>query len=374
MRAPLILSLVLTFGCQAGPAGPAQDAGIADAAPRRARTVSALTVQPQRFVERLALTAKLEAPSDVTLSAQGSGTVKTLAALGATVTKGQVVATLDAAVPKAAIAQTNAAIAQAQAQLSLARENHRRQKPLAHKKIISAMEFQRIEAQLAQAKASLQQARAGRRVATTQLDFTQVIAPFEGVVEQRIVESGEQVNPGQPMLRIVDTRTVEVVAGVPERFATEIRAGLAVEVHFNAYGVKPRQATVTFVGHTIDARNRTFTIKAELPNPDGLLKPQMIATVQLARGHVDQALVVPQTAVLRDERGPNVILAVPDPLGFTAQQVRVTLGPASGNEVVISTGIKAGDRVITMGQQSLSTGDPLDLAQPAGAAAKPAVP
>lgn len=366
MRALFIslLALATLVACQppGGAEGeaPAADGGV-DAAPRRARTVSAKTIRPQRFVEKLELTAKLEAPNDVTLSAQGAGTVKEIVELGATVSKKQVVARLDASVSNAAVAQADAAIAQAQAQLALAQENHRRQKPLAEKGIISALEFQSIEARLNQARAGLKQARAGRRAARTQVDFTRVIAPSAGVVEQRFVEAGEQLNPGQPVLRIVDTRVVEVVAGVPERFATEVRPGVDLEVGFNAYGVPDHQAKVTFVGRTIDPRSRTFTIKAELPNPKGLLKPEMIAKVRLTRSAVVGALVVPQTAVLRDERGASVVLAVDGKDGLEAKRTRVELGVASGNEVVVSKGIGPGAKVVIMGQQGLSTGDAIKL-------------
>ncbi len=359
--------------CQppAGGAGAA-DAGVADAAPRKARRVTTLTMVPKRFEERLELTADIRAPNDATLSARGMGTVKTLVALGERVTQGQVVARLDAAAPEAAVAQARAGVSQAQAGLGLARENYRRQKPLFDRKIISALEFQQIEAQLAQSEAALKQAQAGVRAARTQVGFYEVIAPFDGAVEQRLVEAGEQVNPGQPVVRILDTRTVRLRAGVPERFTRDIKVGSRLKVRFNAYGLDPRDASVIFVARTIDPRSRTFDIEAELDNADGALKPAMIARIDLTRSAIEGALVVPQTAVLRDERGASVFVVVDGKAGPDAKQVRVELGVSSGNEVVVRSGLSAGDRVVTLGQNGLNDGDAVALASPTPPPAKAA--
>ncbi|MCB9525795.1 MAG: efflux RND transporter periplasmic adaptor subunit [Myxococcales bacterium] len=368
VRSPRLLRAMIcagllgaAWGCQPPGDAPAADAGAPDAAPRKARRVTALALEPQRFEEQLELPADITAPNDATLSARGAGTVKAIVELGATVTENQVVAKLDASAPEAAVAQAAAGVAQAEAALGLAEENHRRQKPLHDRKIISDLEFQQIAAQLDQARAAVKQARAAVRAARTQVGFYEVIAPFAGTVEQRFVEAGEQINPGQPVVRIIDTRLVRVQAGVPERFANDVRQGSTLKVRFNAYGMADRDATVTFVGRTIDPRSRTFTIEAELQNEDGQLKPAMIARIALTRSATEGALVVPQTAVLRDEEGASVFLVGDTPKGPVARRARVELGPASGNAVSVAQGLKAGDRVVVLGQNALNDGDPISL-------------
>lgn len=380
------LVAVCLSGCQ--PPGDAEGAHNAAAsgagstpasAPRRARRVSAIVLKPERFAETIELSATLETPRDATLSAQTSGTIEMLVPLGTAVKAGDTVARIDAAMALASQRQAEATAASARAGLNLARETHRRQKPLAEKQIISALEFERINAQMAEASANLSRANAAVSQSREQVKFNHIVAPFEGIIEQHFVERGEQVSPGTPTVRLVDTHEIKLTAGVPERFSVDIGVGAALTVDFVAYGLPQREAKVTFVANTIDARNRTFNIEALLDNADGKLKPQMIAKVNLTRAVVAEALVVPRTAVLTDERGPSVF-TVPgnDPAG-QARRVYVKLGPGAGNAVVVTEGLTAGTRVIVRGQSELSDGDDIDVeiegaASPAPAHPAPALP
>lgn len=384
--APLALALAsaLAFGCQPpadagasapGAAGSGPGSTAASAPARRARRVSAIVVQPERFAERIQLSATLETPKDATLSAQSAGTIDTLAPLGTQVKAGEVVAQIDAAMALASQRQAEAAVAAARAGLNLAQDTLRRQQPLADKQIISALEFERIRAQVDEARANLRRLEAGVASAREQVRYNRVVAPFDGVVEEHFVERGEQVNPGTRTLRLVDTREMKLVAGVPERFSVDIAVGAALAVDFVAYGLPPRTAKVTFVGNTIDARNRTFNIEALLDNADGKLKPQMIAKVDLTRSVVDSALVVPRTAVLTDERGPSLFLVEGVGAEAVARRLYVTLGASSGNAVVVSEGIAPGARVVVRGQNDLSDGDAIDVVEAArepGSGAAPA--
>lgn len=382
--AAAVLALALALGCQppaeGGAEGEAGQTGGAKAAPakagkagkpgapgparpaeRVARRVEVIEVQPRDFDEKIEATAAIAAIDDVTLAARAAGTVKVIAERGDVVEKGQVVATLDQTLTRAAVAQANASVAAAETSVRLAQATYERQRPLFEQKIVSPVEWDNIQAQLAQARAQLKQAKAGRNQAWAQFEYTKVIAPFAGRVEQRFVEPGGQANPGSPVVRIVDTARVKVVAGIPERYATDIRVGAAVDVQFSAYGVPPRTAEVNFVASAIDSSSRTFEVEAVLENTDGSLKPQMVARLRVVRARHPDALVVPLGAVVRDENGDGVFVVTDGEKGPVAARRGVKLGARSGDRVEVAEGLKPGERVVVVGQSNLTDDDPVSI-------------
>ena len=228
---------------------------------------------------------------------------------------------------------------------------------------------------MAEAQANVKRADAAVSQSREQVKYNRITAPFDGVIEQHFVERGEQVAPGSRAVRLVDTHEIKLTAGVPERFSVDIGVGAALTVDFVAYGLPKRAAKVTFVGNTIDARNRTFNIEALLDNADGKLKPQMIAKVNLTRSVVADALVVPRTAVLTDERGPSLFVVEGSGDKAKVRRVYVKLGPGAGNAVVVTEGISAATQVVVRGQGDLSDGDDVDVElEGATPAAPPSAP
>lgn len=353
----LLLLTVIVAGCN-GASGNTQ----ADEAGPDVRSVRVETLQlhPTTFEDVIELTGSVEALGDATLSAQAAGTVTDLAPLGQFVRAGQTVAQLDPGIARAAVEQAEAQVGVAQAQFDLAEDNLKRQEPLYRDSVISALEFENVRAQYHQARAGLAQARAGLAQAREQLKNTRVVAPFSGTIEERFVELGEQVTPGRQVVRIVNTSQVKVTAGVPERYAGDIREGTPVRVNLQAYGGQPRVGRITFVGSAVNPQNRTFPVEVELANPDGLLKPQMVAAVQVTREQMDSVLVVPQSAVIRDENGRSVFVVARTDSALVAERRAVTLGPSYGGQTVIN-GLEAGDEVIILGQTNLTQGDPVQV-------------
>ena len=315
---------------------------------------------------------------------------------------------------RAARAQREAA----QAQLDLAQDQYRRQYPLYRDSILSALEFRQVETQLAQARAQVAQADAGiaqaqgqlraaregvsaaqaqRSAAVAQQDAaqatvsgaqsqlanTRVVAPFSGVVEARLQEAGELASPGQPVVRVVGAGSVKVTAGVPERYAGEIEQGTQVQVAPNAYAAEPRGGRVSFVGAAIDPASRTFPIEVGVENADRALKPSMVVRLDVTRDVLQDVIVVPTEAVVRDERGTSVFVVANDTSGAVARRRPVELGPDAGDTVVLRSGVEAGDRVIVSGAADLTEGErvrvtgtrpgPTASARPAGPT-RPAAP
>ena len=319
--------------------------------------VESMVLSSQDFDDVIEVTGTVDADHDATLSARTAGTLVQLKSLGTNVGAGYLVAQIDPGLANAALDQATAQLDVAAAQLELTDDLFQRQEPLFRDSIISPVEFQQVRTQLSQARAQHSQAEALVKQAQEQVNLTMITAPFSGVVESHFVEQGEQVSPGVPVVRIVNTRLVRVTAGVPERYAGEIETGSFVRLRFNSYGVAEKTARVTFVGSAIDKASRTLPIEIEVDNRDGQLKPEMIADVFVTRSSVSDAVVIPQSAVLRDEQGSSVYVVDRSGANPTAERRIVMLGDSYGGKVVVVSGLQAGDELITVGANSVAPGD-----------------
>jgi len=336
-------ALTLLAGCSNGEAS--EDATENRAQP--ATRVETLVLAPSSFTDVIEVTGTVEALDDAMLSAQTSGPVTMLLDLGARVEAGEPVATVDAE-------EAEAAVEQAQAQFDLAQDRFERQQPLYQDSIISALEFEQVRSERNQARASLQQAE-------TRLNDAIIEAPFAGTVEERFLEVGEQAAPGAQVARLVNTRRVKVTAGVPERYANDIEVGTPVQLDLRRYGAGVRTAEVTFAGSTIDPESRTFTIEATLSNEERTLKPEMSVRLRVTRATLEDAMVLPRTAVLRDETGTNVYVVDRSDTTAVARNQEIALGAETGGQVVVDSGLTAGDEVVVVGQNNVSSGAPLEI-------------
>jgi multidrug efflux pump subunit AcrA (membrane-fusion protein) len=388
---------------------------MAAAADSASTPVEVLVATPALFEDVIDLTGTVSTDADAALSPDVPGTLVFVAPVGAFVRAGQTVAQVRAtgqqaglAQAQAGVAQANAGIAQAQAtvatadagvraaraqrqaaqaQLDLAMDQYRRQQPLYRDSILSALEFRGVESQVASARATVAQADAGIaqaqgqlrasqqgvvaaragasasqavvRGAQAQLGNTRIVAPFSGVVQERLMGPGELASPGMPVVRLVaGGGAVKVTAGVPERYAGEIEVGTPVQITPAAGATEARGGRVTFVGVAVDEQTRTFPVEIALDNADGALKPAMVVRLGLSRDVLQGAITVPQQAVIRDERGASVMVAVAGPGGrVVAERREVQLGPTSGDQIVLAAGVSSGDRIIVSGQASLAEGD-----------------
>ena len=403
MRTPRLFSGALlgaALGLAACNAAPgADDAPEAESPADRARPVEVIVADPALFEDTIELTGTVDARNDALLSPDVPGTLTYVAEVGTFVRAGQTIAQVRATAQQAGVSQARAQVATsqagiaqaeagleaaraqrqaAQAQLDLAQDQYRRQYPLYRDSILSALEFRGVESQLANARAGVAQAdagiaqaqgqlraaraqtsaaNAGVQSAQTQLANTRVVAPFSGVVEQRLQEPGELASPGQPVVRLVGAGNVKVTAGVPERYAGEIEQGTQVRVTPNAYAAEARGGRVTFVGAAIDTQSRTFPVEVAVENADRSLKPSMVVRLDVTRDVLENVIVVPTEAVVRDERGTSVFVVARDSAGSVASRRVVELGPNAGETVVLRSGVEAGDQIIVSGAGDIAEGE-----------------
>ncbi len=347
--ANVVGALALTVVVAAcGQAGAEADGSRAE---DRVRTINVevAEVRPGDFVHLVRLVGTVEAERDVVVSAEEGGTIRQLLVRpGDRVRPGQPLVRLDAGVLEAQLEQ---AVSQAE----LAEETWARQQRL--------WEDEQVGTEMAylQAKYNARTAAAQARVLSERVQRTTVRAPIAGVIEERLVEVGTMVSPGTPVARILDVDTVKIVGGVPERYAGDIRRGGEVVVTLDRVAGREFTGSIDHVSAAVDRSNRTFTVEVEVPNAGLMLKPGMVANVEIARERVSEALVVPRHAVLRRESGYSVFVAVPNGAGWRAESRSVVPGMSRGDEVVIEQGLEPGEQVVVVGQQRLTHGDALVL-------------
>lgn len=337
----LLMGLLALAGC-----GLAE----ADDAPAREEFVRIINVEvsaivAETFVEEIRLTSVAMANRDIMVAAEESGVIRELYVdRGDWVSAGDPIAKIDDRLLAAQVDQARAAA-------ELAQQTWERRERL--------WEEDQVGSEIAylEAKFAAQQTAAILSGLEQRLARTVVRAPFGGVMDERHVDVGSMVNPGESIGRLVDLDPIKVFAGVPERYAQDIEVGGLAQIRFEALGDLTVEAPIRYVGSTVNPSNRTFPIEVELPNPNHDIKPQMVANMAVTRRRVANAIVVPQDALIRVEDG-YVVFVVVEQGGETEAEVRpVELGPTRRNLVVIESGLKVGDRLVVVGQKSVSNGD-----------------
>ncbi len=300
---------------------------------------------PETFTATIGVSGAVEALHDVTVVSEEGGVVEEfLIARGARVSRGEAIAQMDAAILEAQLDEARAAA-------RLARETWERQRRL--------WEDEQIGTELAyiQARETALMREATVSTLETRLAKKTIRTPVTGIFEEHYVEAGEYALPAAPLARIVATDEVKITAGVPERFASDVRVGSQVELSFENCPEAGCVETITFVGDTVDPDSRTFLIEMRHPNPGRMLKPGMIATMRIRLQETPGALVVPQEAVMRIESGYQLFVVEEREGQLLARARTVTLGPSRDDRVVVLSGLSAGERVVTVGQLTLGDGD-----------------
>lgn len=349
-----VLFGVVAAGCSGG---AAQDADSPEAEEGLTRTVlvEARTIEAQPFTEFIRVVGSVEADHRVTVAAEEGGVVRELLVEnGSRVEAGRPLARIDDRLLRAQVEQ-------AQAEAALAGERYERQRRLWRQEGVGT------ELAFLEAKYRAQQARASLDMLETRLERTLVRAPISGIVDARLVEAGATVSPGMPVVRMVDVDTLRVTAGVPERYAADVEAGTEASITFDFLDEEVLTGEIGYVGSEVDAQNRTFPIEIVVPRPGQVVKPGMVANVRITRRRIDDAILVPQDAVLRTADGYVVYVVERRGDGERVAAVRsVEVGVGDRDRVLVEDGLEAGDRLIVVGQKQVADGDPVQLADAAG--------
>lgn len=269
--------------------------------------------------------------------------------VGQQVRAGQVLLTLDHRTLDSELAQARASMQEAEAALALARASYSRAETLAARQLISASQLDELRALRIQAEAQLATARARRDAAQLQRDFAELRAPADGIVSRRMVQPGQVVAAGTELLRLIRDGRLEWRAELPERQLALVEVGNPVELAYQGSTISGR---VRAVSPGVDAESRTGTLYVDLPEP-GPLKAGVYLEGRIVTGS-GQALMLPSEAVVQRD-GHAYVFVLDD--GQVVQRRRVRTGLAEAGRIEIVEGLEPGRQVVVKGAGFLGEGD-----------------
>jgi len=277
-----------------------------------------------------------------TVSAQISGRIVEISFdTGDTVRKGQVLVRIDDTEVSQALNESQAVLAQAEANYHNAKANYERSQRLFEQKFVSQAALDRAEAEYRSARSQMEARQAGAGIAAATRGYATVIAPYNGVVLTRHVEIGETVAPGKALMTGFDPGELRVVANVPQDKVREVRAVRAATVEFAALGLRVKPTAVT-VKPGADVRTHTTQVRLDLPANLPDVYPGMFARAHFVVGRASR-LLVPASAVLR--RSELTAVYVVDGQGLPRlRQVRVG-EPVGDREIEVMAGLSPGENV-----------------------------
>jgi membrane fusion protein (multidrug efflux system) len=200
-------------------------------------------------------------------------------------------------------------------------------------------------------------AQAELNFARVQLAKTRIAAPFEGVLGLRRVSVGAYLNPGDPLVTLDDIDPIKVDFRVPEPALPLVRTGQRIEMRLDAFPEQHFEGEIYAIAPRVDVDGRTVSLRALVPNPQGLLKPGLFARVEVVVERREGALVIPEQAVVPQAAGQAVFRVVDGKAALTM----VTLGQRRAARVEVLEGLSPADMIVTAGQLKLRDGTPVKV-------------
>ena len=384
---PLALALTACGGKDSPPVGAGAPGGMPPA------EVGVVAVAAESVALQTELPGRVSPVRVAQVRARVSGVVlQRLFREGSEVRAGQVLFQIDAAVYQAALESAEAGVAKAQANLEQATAQTERYKPLLEANAISKQEYTTLATAQKQAAADLATARAAVQTARINLNYATVTAPIAGRIGQSLVTEGALVSQAEATQLAVIQQTSTVYVNFTQSTADVLQlrkalaskqlktsgdGAVAVRVVLEDGSEMPKAGKLLFQDLTVDATSGQITLRAEVPNADGLLLPGQYVRVRLSQAELPSAMLLPQQAVTRTNQGDTVLVVGAD--GKPGPRP-VKVGNSQNNQWVILGGLQPGDQVIVDGfQKMMVPGAPvkpvpwtgLASGKPTGAASAP---
>jgi len=310
---------------------------------RSAAKVYGMVIQGQPFSDFLSLSGSLEADEQIELHSEISGIVESINfSEGSRVGQGQMLIRINDA-------ELQAQLSQAMTRNNLAAENERRAKLLLEKEAISQEEYDIASADFRTAQSQIQLIRA-------QLSKTIIRAPFSGTIGLRNISKGSYVTPATIIAQLVNTNRLKVSFSIPEKYANKVRVNS--QIKFNVQGVEGEfTAKIYATEPSVEMNTRTLLVKAITPNPNAKLIPGTFANIIFPLETLENGLLVPAEALIPIQNGKKVFVM----RNKKAKEILVETGARTDSAVLITSGLIAGDTVLTSGVMSLRDGSPVQV-------------
>lgn len=334
-------------------------------APKPPVSVAAATAEQRPWQQRLPAVGSLKALQGVELSLEQAGTVKSLHfESGQQVKQGQLLLQLDSD-------QEAALLGTAQADLGLAKVDYGRGSQLVGDQAISRGEFDRLTAQYRRNQAVVDQLKAS-------LEKKSIKAPFSGTIGIRQVDIGDFLASGTVIATLQDLSSLYVDFNMPEQSLPQLALGQKVLLQVAAFPGQTFNATLSAINPKVDENTRNLLVRASLANPDGKLLPGMFASLLVLLPDPQPQVVVPESAITYTLYGNSVYVVSPKQNAdgqpenaadgkprLIAEQRTIRTGERRDGVVVVSEGLKAGERVVSAGQLKLTPGAAIQITEQA---------
>jgi membrane fusion protein, multidrug efflux system len=305
------------------------------------KEVVVATLAPRNFDEYVQTQGAVEATDNIMVSAKAMGVVSQVYVReGDAVAKGQTLAQIDNSMIVRGIEELKSS-------MELVNTIYEKQKNLWDQKIGT-------EVQYLQAKNNKESLDKKLATLNEQLDMSRIKSPISGTIDKVNIKIGENAMPGFPVFKVVNGNDLRVFAKISQSYSSQVKKGNKAHVSFSDYDKKV-QAPVTFVGRNIDPLTRSFDLEVKLP-PMTELRPNMTAVVKVIFKSTPNALCVPVNVVQEINGEKIVYIAEGDSKQPIARKKVVTIDGVYDNQAQITSGLKEGDKVITVGYQGLNDG------------------
>ena len=301
----------------------------------KAMNVSGIIAKTETFENTLSLSGSIEANEQVEIRSEVSGIVEGIYFQeGSNVTRGQMLF-------KVNDAELRAQLRQAQTKQNLASENERRARLLLQKEAISQEEFDISNAEFRSSQSQSQLIQA-------QIAKTVIKAPFSGKIGLRFISPGTYINPTVLVANLVNISKIKITFSIPEKYATQVK--LNSNLDFTVSGSDANYtAKVYAIEPSVDLNTRTLKIRALADNKNGTLFPGSYANVELPLNKINNAIVVPTEAIVPVQNGKKIFISE----NGKAKEIKVETTTRTDASIVVLSGLKTGDTIITTGVMSL---------------------
>ena len=350
--------LALSLAAFAGAGGTRGGGAPAAAAAPPPAAVAMVTLEAKPVPRTSEFIAQLRSQRSATVQPEVDGVVtRIFVKPGDRVKPGTPLVQINAEKQRASVRSTEASRSGTQADVAYWRGQVKRLESLVAAGAISRQEFDQAQNSLRTAEARLAALDAQVREGRVELDYYRVNAPQAGVVGDIVLRVGDRVTSSTVITTVDDNAVLEADIQVPIDRSPDLRVGLPVQI-LDGAGAVAATNPITFVSPRVDERTQTVLVKSVLREAPPALRAQQFARVRLVWSNAP-GLTVPLTAVSRISGRYFCFVAEPAGGGLVARQKPIDVGELLGNDYVVRSGLKAGDRVITNGIQKLADGAPV---------------
>jgi RND family efflux transporter MFP subunit len=317
-----------------------QDSGLV----QKTKLVSVAEIAQQPFTHYIELQGKIDAEDNVLVTPQIPGAItQVYVVVGQKVAKGQVLAETDNEASKKNVETIKT-------QLAFAEDIYKKQKALWDQKIGT-------EVQYLSAKNNVETLQGQLAAANAQLDMTRLISPITGVVDAVDIKAGQVASPGFAGIRVVNFSNLKAKGEVSENYSSVVHEGDQVVILVPDLKTEI-SSKISYVAKVINPQSRTFTVESRLSS-SASLKPNMIAVLKIVDYEQKEAVVIDVNLIQKSGDGSFVYVAKEDGANKVAQRQAVTVGKIYAGKAEITSGLAAGDKVVTVGYQELVAGQAL---------------